>query len=406
MHESFESKVVASFLRNRKDYDNAYPHLNHEEWSPLGAVILDTINSYYAKDLHAEAVDLEVFRMSLDRRFKDVPRHMDKARDYLEGVVNLDVSSINVISEIIEQKRAQVGTQLADALISQDHERIGLYLREYEELADSAVLEDHVQDEYVGVTLDQLEEQFNDDGSWKLAPGELSKRIRGGLRPGHAVVVAARPERGKTLFGINFAAGFLVQGARVLYIGNEDPVPDLVLRMLSNLTGRTEQEMFADKDGTMEIALERGYDRCVFVGLSPGTLYEVEALVRRHEPDILIVDQMRNIRAKTENRTQQLEVVAQELRNIGRKHGCVVISMTQVGDSGRDKLVLNDGDIDGSNTGIPGACDVIVMIGSNEDFERRDLRRLTLAKNKRGGDHSDFTVSVDRARSRVTSWNG
>lgn len=162
--------------------------------------------------------------------------------------------------------------------------------------------------------------------------------------------------------------------------------------------------MFRDKDKAMALAEERGYGRCAFVGLSPGNLYEVEALVRRHEPNVVIVDQMRNIRAKTENRTQQLEVVAQELRNIARRHNCVMVSMTQVGDSGRNKLELNDGDIDGSNTGIPGACDVIVMIGSNEDFELRDLRRLTLAKNKRGGDHSSFTVSVDRRLSRVTSY--
>ena len=116
-----------------------------------------------------------------------------------------------------------------------------------------------------------------------------------------------------------------------------------------------------------------------------------------------MIDQMRNVRANTENNTQRLEVVAQELRNIGRRHECLVISVTQVGDSGRDKLVLNDGDIDGSNTGIPGACDVIVMIGSNEEFELRDLRHLTLAKNKRGGDHSSFTVRVDRDISRVSS---
>jgi hypothetical protein len=206
------------------------------------------------------------------------------------------------------------------------------------------------------------------------------------------------------LFGTNFNAGFLEQGATTLYIGNEDPVPDLVIRLLSNLTGLTEEQMFADKDRAMELAMDRGYERCTLVGLSPGTLYEVEALIRRYEPDIVIVDQMRNIRANTENNTQRLELVAQELRNMARRHRCVMIAMTQVGDSGRDKLVLNDGDIDGSNTGIPGACDVIVMIGSNEEFELRDLRRVTLAKNKRGGDHGNFTVHVNRELSRVISY--
>lgn len=400
----FESKVLACFLHNRKDYDNAAPHLNREEMSPMGTAFLTEIDNYYAKDSEAESIDHDVFDRALAVRFENVPRHMDKARDYMEGLVNLDYSSINVISTIIGQKRARIGTHLADALLAQDDERIGMFWQEYEELSDMSILEDNSEEEYIGVTLDSLEDRFDSDGAWEIAPRELSRRIKGGLRPGHAVVVAARPERGKTLFGVNFAGSFLHQGAKVLYIGNEDPVPDLVLRLLSNLTGMTEEEMFADKDRAMEIAKEHGYENCVFCGLSPGTLYEIEALVRRHDPDVVIVDQMRNVRANTENNTQRLEVVAQELRNIARRHSCVVVSMTQVGDSGRNVLTLNDGDIDGSNTGIPGACDVIVMIGSNDEFELREQRMLTLAKNKRGGDHGSFVVTVDRNLSRVTSY--
>lgn len=404
MQVGFESKVLSCFLHDRKDYDNASPHLNREEMSPMGLALLEEIQKYYAKDSTAESIDLDTFNRALAVRFGNVPKHLEKAREVLEGMVNLDHSAINVIATIIGQKRARVGTQLADALLAQDEERIGMYWAEYEELSDSTVLEDHIEDEYVGVTLDSLEERFDEDGAWELAPRELAKRIRGGLRPGHSVVMAARPERGKTLFGINFAASFLQQGARVLYVGNEDPVPDLVLRLLSNLTGMTEEQMFADKETAMELAHKHGYGNCAFVGLSPGSLYEIEAMVRRHEPDVLIVDQMRNVKANTENNTQRLEVVAQELRNIARRHNCVVLSMTQVGDSGRNKLILNDGDIDGSNTGIPGACDVIVMIGSNEDYEMRDMRMLTLAKNKRGGDHGSFSVSVNRQLSRVTSY--
>jgi KaiC/GvpD/RAD55 family RecA-like ATPase len=402
----FETKILACFLSDRKDYDNAAPHIQREELSPMGTAFLAEIDSYYAKDSGAERVDAELFKRNLERRFENVPKHKEQALSFYEEIKHADISSINVISTIIQQKRARIGTNLADALLAQDDDRITMFWQEYEDLSDTAVLEDNAEDEYIGVSLDALEEQFDEDGAWALAPKELGSRVRGGLRPGHAVVVAARPERGKTLFGVNFASGFLSQGARVLYIGNEDPVPDLVLRLLSNLTGMEEEAMFANKEKAMGIAKERGYDSCVFHGLSPGTLYEVEALVRKHQPDVVIVDQMRNIKANTENNTQRLEEVAQGLRDIARRHSCVVVSMTQVGDSGRNKLVLNDGDIDGSNTGVPGACDVIVLIGSNEEYELRDLRMLTLAKNKRGGNHDSITVSVNRGLSRVESYMG
>lgn len=398
-----ESKVSAAFLASRQDYDMVNPHLDRELFSPFGTALLESIDAYYKNDPAADQVDLEVLKLSLDRRFKDVPRHAEKMRDKLEEVLSVKTSSINVVAEVIEAKRAVVGTNLADALLAQDNERIEMYLQEYEAVTDLTVLDGADEEEFQGVTLEALEEHFKDAGGWYLSPKALGEKTKS-LRQGHAVIIAARPERGKTLVGITQTAGFLEQGAKVLYIGNEDPIPDLVLRLLSNLTGMEEEQLFSEKEKAITLARRRGYDNCVFAGLSPGTLYEVEALIRRHQPDITVVDQMRNIRAKTENNTQRLEVVAQELRNMGRRHNCLMVELTQVGDSGRDKLVLNDGDIDGSNTGIPGACDVIMMVGSNDDFERRDLRVVTFAKNKRGGDHGSVTVSVDRKLSRVMSY--
>jgi len=399
----FESKVMNAFIANRKDYDMVHAHIETDVLSPYGLALYEAIQYYYDNDTAAESIDIEVLKLALDRRFKDIPRNQSKMHDKLTEVLSVQTSSVNVVSEIIEQKRSVIGTHLADALLAQDKDRIELYLQEYEEVTDLSVL-DGSDEEYQGLSLEELASKMDDSGIWKLGPREIGRRIKGDLRAGHSIIVAARPERGKTLFGTNFNAGFLSQGAKVLYIGNEDPIPDLILRLLSNLSGMTEEEMMADKDTAMARAIEGGYNNCVFAGLSPGTLYEIEALVRRHNPDVTIVDQMRNIRTKSENNTQRLEQVAQELRNIGRRHKCVMIELTQVGDSGRDKLILNDGDIDGSNTGIPGACDVMIMIGSNDDFERRDLRQITFAKNKRGGDHSNFIVKVDRNLSRVTSY--
>lgn len=393
---------MSAFIADRKDYDMASPHLVRKDISPFGAALLEAIDDYYHRDADADSIDLELLQQRLDRRFKDIPKHQDKMRSYMEQVLSFDGSKVNVIAEVIENQRADVSTALVDALLAHDERLIEELLVEYQRLTDASALDLGVEEEYQGLSIHQLEEMLDSEGEWELAPKILGDKVKK-LRPGHSVIMAARPERGKTLFATHINAGMLMQGAKTLYIGNEDPVPDLILRLLSNLTGMDEEQMRARKDEVMELAESRGYNNCVFAGLSPGSLYEVEALIRRHEPDVVIVDQMRNLKAKTENNTQRLEVVAQELRNMARRHNCLMISMTQVGDSGRNKLVLNDGDIDGSNTGIPGACDVIIMIGSNDEYELRDWRTVTLAKNKRGGDHSNFVVAVDRRLSRVIS---
>ncbi len=400
----FETTLLSAFIADRSDYDAVVHHLTRDDWSPMGSAMLGLIDDYYHRDSEAGAVDLEVLRSAIKRRFSDIPRHQDKALALLEEVLANSTSKVNVVAEVLENERDKMRLKLVDALLSHDETLIEETLSKYNDITEATVLESQVEEEYQGKDVRELLEEMEEDGEWSIAPASLGKRIKGGVRPGHTIIMAARPERGKTLFGVNMAAGFLAQGAAVLYLANEDPMPDIIMRLLTNLTGRSEDDIRNDPEGAMASAREAGYDNAVFAGMAPGTPFEVEALVRKYEPDVVFVDQMRNIAAQSENNTLRLEKVARELRNIARRHKCVMIGITQVGDSGRDTNYLNDGDIDGSNTGIPGACDVMVLIGCDEEYEKRDLRMINLAKNKRGGNHDSFPVQVNRNLSRVFTY--
>jgi hypothetical protein len=89
------------------------------------------------------------------------------------------------------------------------------------------------------------------------------------------------------------------------------------------------------------------------------------------------------------------------MRNIGKKHGVLVVSITQAGDSATDKCILDQGDVDGSNTGIPSQMDVMIGVGLNEEYERSSMRHLSLSKNKLGGCRWDRAFKIDRGTSRV-----
>ena len=82
----------------------------------------------------------------------------------------------------------------------------------------------------------------------------------------------------------------------------------------------------------------------------------------------------------------------------------LVVSVTQAGESARNVLTLNSGDIDGSNIGMPGACDIMVMVGMDDEYYLRDLRRVAIVKNKRAGIHDAFTVGIDRWLTRVLDY--
>jgi hypothetical protein len=61
------------------------------------------------------------------------------------------------------------------------------------------------------------------------------------------------------------------------------------------------------------------------------------------------------------------------------------------------------GDVDMSNTGIPAACDVLLMMGVTETMKSAGLRRISMPKNKIGGIEDSFDVRLDPTRSKVTS---
>jgi KaiC/GvpD/RAD55 family RecA-like ATPase len=218
------------------------------------------------------------------------------------------------------------------------------------------------------------------------------------------VTVFARPEAGKTAFALTLATGFAKRGHKVLYVINEDPAPDIMIRAIQMAAGRSREALTADPTGSERAALAAGVGNLYVRELAPGTLAEIDRLVRKYGPAVLVVDQLRNVHgAKTDNFTQKLDQVAQGVRALGKKYGLVTIGVTQAGDSARGKAVLDDGDIDSSNTGIPGAADVLIGIGMTEQLQQSGLRMLSLCKNKANFVHGHFQVRVDPMTGRMQS---
>jgi replicative DNA helicase len=290
---------------------------------------------------------------------------------------------------------------LAEAILAKQSDRIPDLLERLTALNVDDKLDSDIHEEYQGLDASELLESFSTENLIRVAPPSLNRRLNGGVLRGHHIIVVAYPETGKTLISVTMLAGFVAQGLKVLYIGNEDPIKSVILRFVSCLTGYTAGQIAISPHESLAIARNRGYDNAVFAGLSGGTLANIRSLISKHRPDVLIVDQIRNITSDAENRTLQLEAVARAMRNYAREFEMVSVSITQGADSARGKLQLDMGDVDGSNVGIPGTADVMVMLGMNADYEANENRMITLAKNKVSGDHDFWPVSINRDLSRI-----
>ena len=402
---SDERNLVASFIRSREAFDRVASHLDGTDLTEQAKILVKNIGDYYERDAEAARVDPELLTGAVCRGMSN-PKHQSMFTELIKDLSSLDVSPANVVQDFIAVRRSAVGSKLATLLAAgRELADIKPVLQEYDEWAKAETVEEAVSEILQGTSvLEIVTRRTKNGGLVKVLPRALNERIDGGLLRGHHVIVFARPEVGKSMFVINAIRGFLAQGLTVLYVGNEDPIDDIVLRMVSCLADMTKHEVIDNPAQADELARSKGYDRLILAGMAPGTVMEIEELVVKYKPDVLVVDQLRNINVgKEENFTRKLEIAAQKVRAIGKRYGLVVMSVTQAGDSASGKSVLDMGDVDSSNTGIPAQCDLMIGIGMSAEDEATGRRMISLPKNKPGGVHSYFPVLVDPQKSRIRS---
>lgn len=357
------------------------------------------IERFYDNDPEAKSADPEAVKTFAAQGLSN-PKHVEFLARQIERVSEAKVSAANVAEVLRLVQKDRVQDSLAHALASrQSEERIEALITEWNQLA-TPILESDADINWAETVRGRLDIK----GRIPVTPKSLNEYLGGGLLPGHNVVIFARPEAGKTALCLTLATGFAYKGHRCLYVINEDAVQDLAVRALSCITQRTGDQLREDLDDSLSLGLKKGLGNLMLRELSPGSLRELEALVRRHKPSVLIVDQLRNLRtSKTDNYTQGLDHNAQGIRALGKRYGLVTISTTQAGDSGNNKAILDMGDIDSSNTGIPGAADVLIGLGVNDQLRNAGQRVISISKNKVSGRHGYFSVNINEPISRVKS---
>lgn len=370
-------------------------------------MLVGIIKGYYNRDAEALAIDdtvfLELLKVELDNE-----KHYDRMVPIVEEALLLDTSESNVKEVVLQAKVREKAKELAIAIADgRDHDEL---LTEYTELKRFSnideLLERGVEVYEGGDVSDLLDQMIHREGVLAVYPLALNERLDGGLQGSDHMVIFARPEAGKTACELTIANGFARQGAVGIVFNNEERIERLRKRGLSCATGMTFTEMRDNPQAVKDIAEQVGFHNIIFISLSPGTPQQIEAFVERYKPKWFIVDQIRNLAVKSESRTNQLEAAATAVRNIGKKYNAITISITQAGDSAEGKAILEMGDIDYSNTGIPGACDVLLGIGMTEEQKRENIRVMSLSKNKIGGVHDSFPVRFNPHLSKYISHKG
>lgn len=393
-------------LKDKKSYDTFESIGDRETLSPLGRTVFGAVGEYYGLDPDVRSCSRELIEERLLQRITN-PKHVAPLKEYLRGLPG-DISGANVESHIRELHRRCVDGKLSLALANgQSEEEIQKLIAERSKSSQGAASArvDSLVD--VLCTDDLTSEDESNVNYIKLWPKQLNDRLDGGALRGHHVLVFARPEQGKTLFAINLCAGFLHQKLSVLYVGNEEPTADIRDRLRGRLLKTSKASIRGNRaesarrlslvelgslritegttfSGVRSILSAGGQDR----GISPGV-------------DVVILDQIRNMRLKADGRTAELEAAGIEARAIAKDFAVLVVSITQAGDSATNKVYLEMSDVDSSKTGIPASADLMIGLGSDAAMKLNGLMGISLPKNKLSGLHDHFTVTCNFSTGEV-----
>lgn len=387
-----EQRILSAIMTDRDAYNRIASLIDEADFSEQGWLLVGEITNFYETDNDAGHIDKDTIKDVIVRKFPKASKIINAVIDNLETV-----SVSNATQEYIELKKEALEHTIAEKMLAREDYRDLL-----ERLLAVDVLEEHEENTvFINTDIDEILSATSPDNLIRVHPLCLNERLDGGLVPGTQVAIYAPTEVGKSMISINMTCGFLRDGRRVLYGGNEDPSKSMLLRIYNNLTGMTKEEIRSQPNKARQTAHANGYNNLVFKELTPGSLREIRSLIEKYEPEVVIVDQMANMECRSSSKVEKNEILACGLRAMAKKYGVVMIIVHQASDDAYGKNILQKNHMYYSNVGVQGQMDVMIGIGMDASYEQQDLRMLCLTKNKLSGNHENFPVRVVPSLSRV-----
>lgn len=241
-----------------------------------------------------------------------------------------------------------------------------------------------------------LSEVENDVGiKWRRIP-LLFEHIAA-LQGGVSVAIGARPDKGKTSMIADTLTDWAPQcvdffGADrpILWLNNEGSGKRIIPRLYQAALGMTLPEIIELSHlGVLEhryeeaIGADRHYIRVK--DIHGASMAQIEQIIEDINPCVVVLDMIANVRmggSKTANKADLVEQTWQYWRELQVMHDFIGIATVQVSAEGGNDLFPPYSALKDSKTGIQGATDIILLLGSLDRADMQYLRGLSTPKNK------------------------
>jgi replicative DNA helicase len=318
--------------------------------------------------------------------FKDALTEVDAATP-----VSLDIAK-DVIEKLWMQETFREIAQLSLNASEGSMEVLSKIYEKFEQVKQGLVEEDDLGDP-VTDDIYELLASASDEARWPFNIETLSRHVYG-IGPSEFAVVFARPETGKSSFGVSLSAapgGWCQQGARVLMLGNEETMKRTKLRAIQAWNGWTAKEVEAHpEEASARFAAIK--DRFIMKDIQEWDFTKVDRYITRFKPDIVIIDQLDkvNIDGTYNSSHEKLREVYRRAREMAKRHECALIAVSQASADADGRTRLDFSMMENSKTGKAAEADLIIGIGKHaqsDDGEPNTMRFLNISKNKLSGYH-------------------
>ncbi len=270
-------------------------------------------------------------------------------------------------------------------------------------------------------SLSEILEHAGSDWGFEWSLPILAKAMRP-AQPGDMILVAARPDSGKTTFIGDIVTPWLNQldeifpgeNRCILWLNNEGPGTRIKLRNFQSALALTIEEISQiaangeDLQGMYDKVVPNN-DRLVILDIHQKNTAQVERKIAEYNPGVVVWDMLDKVRYVSEeitrnNRTDEyLEGLYSWVRETGVIYNCVNIVSTQLSGDAQNMQYPNLGMLKDSKTGKQGTADAIITFGSVDTYPLTRFIGLTKNKLNLGRASSRLgEVKFDGARGQIT----
>lgn len=253
-------------------------------------------------------------------------------------------------------------------------------------------------DDYIRTGIDALLSEVSNDQGLKFRRIAALREHILGLSGGASIAIAARPDKGKTSFISSILTDFAPQvvqmygGERpILWLNNEGSGKRIIPRIYQAALGKDLNEIISMSNAGELVqaytdAIGGIPDLIRVKDMHGASLAQIEQVIEAQRPSIVVADMLGNFRLSSAavggNKADAVEQIWQEWRELMVRHDCIGLATVQISVEGGNMLYPPYSALKDSKTGIQGATDVILMMGSLDNPDAQTIRGLSSPKNK------------------------